>query len=972
MTTRDEVRKVVTVLFCDVVGYTSRGERLDPEALRLVQQRYFRTARSAIERHGGMVEKFIGDAVMAAFGVPQVHEDDALRAARAALELRDGVRALGLEARIGLNSGDVIAGAEDALVTGDAVNVAARLEQAAAAGEILVGEATYRLCRDAVHAEAIPPLTLKGKGSAVAAYRLLGVLADTPAVARRLDTPLVGRREELERLALQLDQAVAERSPAMVTLVGVPGIGKTRLAREFVGSHGGLRCLTGRCLPYGEGITYWPLVEIYREAGAEHELDAALSAGTPEETALSVRKWLERCAREQPLVVVVEDVHWAEETFLQLIEQLVDSSRDAPLLVLCLARPEFLVARPEWSDGRPNAVTVSLGPLSEQEATELVEALLRGSRLEESARIRVREVAGGNPLFVEQLLAMVADGGDLADVPPTIRSLLSARLDALPQAECDVLERASIIGMEFATEALVALCSNGPGVPRRLLAALVRRELIRPDEARPGLYWFRHMLIRDAAYERILKMRRAELHERFGDYLDEQDDTPQRDELVGYHLERAYLAQADLGPVASARPELAQRAAACLGRAGLRAFARGDVPATIGLLQRACALLPPGDPQRLRYRPQLGSALGEAGRFDEAREILDDTIDEARRAGARAAEGRARIEQLLIAQDLEAATAEAQAALRELIPLFEELADDEALAAAWRLAGWAAVMRSQMGELAAAMDRCLEYARRAQDGRQQAAALFWLPQAAVWGPMPAEEGIAHCERLLVTARGSTVAEAGVRNGLSMLYAMVGRASAARTALWESAELYRELGLEIMWGVATMHAGPVELYLGNPDAAERGLVSAIEIFERVAERGYRSTAEAWRAQALNELGRHDEAHDATRLSEELAAPDDTPSQIGWRVQRARVLASRGEFDDAERLAREAIALAAPTDSLVDIGGSAFALAEVLSASGRARDAVAPAADALDAWARKGVVGYVERARLFVDRLQVVPA
>jgi tetratricopeptide (TPR) repeat protein len=902
---------------------------------------------------------------MAVFGVPQLHEDDALRAVRAAVDLRDGIQGLGLDARIGVNSGDVITAPGDALVTGDAVNVAARLEQAAAPGEILLGETTQRLCGSAVGAQALEPLALKGKVDAVHAFRLVRLLPHTPG----FDVPLVGRSSELSRVHACLETAVRERSGFIVTVVGSPGIGKSRLAREFLADLDGARALVGRCLPYGDGITYWPLVEIFREAGAEDELAAALSAGAPEEIALSVRRWLEGHARERPLILVIEDVNWAEPTFLDLIEYLMDSIRDVPLLVVCLARPEFLADRPGWADGRPNAATVTLEPLSEDESEELIEALLRGSMLDASLRARVRDAAGGNPLFVEQLLAMIAEGGDPAHVPPTIRALMSARLDALPAAERDLVERAAIIGLDFAPAALGALAADGDGRSEELLAALVRKELMRPDEARAGRFWFRHVLIRDAAYERLLKRRRAELHERFGEYLERQDDVPQRDELVGYHLEQAYLAEAALDPVAPARPELAQRAAGYLGRAGLRAFGRNDIPATTGLLQRARALLPPGDAERMRLGAALGSALGEAGRFDEALQVLDQAIEEARAAGDRAAEGEALIEQLFVRSDEAEAPAEADAVLVELIPLYEELGDDRALARAWRLQGFMAMMRGRDGEMGAAMERALDHARRAGDQREEALALFWIPQNMAWGPAPAEEGIVRCERLLAAAAGSASAEAGVMNGLSMLYAMAGRADEAWTALRDSAEMYRELGLEVLWGVAMMHGGPVGLYLDDLAAAERDLVAAIEIFERLGERGYRSTAEVWRAQALIGLGRHDEAEAATRLSEELAAPDDMPSQVGWRRERARVLAIRGELDDAERLAREAIALARATDSLIDMGGCALALAEVLRLAGRRAEAADAAADAADAWGRKGIVGYTKRARRFLDELQV---
>jgi class 3 adenylate cyclase/tetratricopeptide (TPR) repeat protein len=962
-----EVRKVVTVVFCDLAGYTSRGEGLDPEALRRLQSRYFEDARAALERHGATVEKFIGDAVMAVFGIPRVHEDDALRAVRAALELRQAVEELGLRARIGVNTGEVVAGSGDALVTGDAVNVAARLEQAAAPGEVLLGEGTEQLCRDAVRADPVEPLVLKGKAEPVAAFRLLELLDDAAAFERRLVAPMVGRENELAQVRACLDKAIAERRCRLVTAIGSPGIGKSRLAGEFVATLDDAGVLSGRCLPYGEGITYWPLVEIFREARAEEELAAALSSGAPEEISWSVRKSLERRAREQPLVLVVEDIHWAEPTLLDLIEHLVDWTRDAPLLLLCLARPELLDQRSGWDGGRPNAETMTLEPLTDQEAEELIETLLLGLEVDDEACARVRHVAGGNPLFVEQLVAMFAEGRDPAHIPPTIQALLSARLDGLPEAERDLLERSSVVGLEFGWEALGELASDRRKPSGALLSALVRKELIRRHEAIEDAFRFRHMLIRDAAYERIPKERRAGLHERLAGHLEGLEEAPEQEELIGYHLEQAYRYRAELGQRGAGELELGTRAAGYLGHAGLRAFGRSDMPATVGLLRRASALLPSGAPERLRLLPELAIALGETGRFDEAKSVLEEAVEEARHGGDRAAEGRARIEQLLLRLDDPEGVTKAEAAVPALVSLFEELGDDQALARVWRLYGYVVSLGFRNADAAAAMERVLEHARRAGDKREEGLALFWIPSLTVFGPVPAEEGIRRCEALLEEAAGSTSAEAGVRNGLSLLYAMVERAGEARTAMQESREQYHELGLEVLCGVVAMHEGPLGLYLGDPGAAESGLREAMEMLERLGERGYRSTAAVWLAQALNDQARYAEAEQATRLSEELASVDDMPSQVGWRSERARALARRGELHEAERLAREAVALSEPTDSLDFEGEAAFALAEVLRFAGRIDEAAEAAGQALAAWERKGIVGYVERARALLAEL-----
>ena len=638
------MRKTVTVLFADVTGSTALGEQLDPESFRRVMARYFEAARTCLERHGGTVEKFIGDAVMAVFGVPTVHEDDALRALRAAAELREALGSLNEELerdygvslllRTGVNSGEVVTGTEERLATGDAVNVAARLEQAAPPGEILIGEQTLALARGAIEVEPVEPLPLKGKTDEVPAFRLLRVVEGAPAFDRRLDSPLVGRRGELDRMRSAFDAAVSERRCRLVTVLGPPGIGKSRSARELEAALSGEAVvLTGSCLPYGDGITYWPLVEIFRDARAEDELEAALAAGGPEEIFLSVRRSFEQRARERPLALVIEDIHWAEPTLLDLLDHLVDWTRDAPLLLLCLARPELLDERPAWG-GQEQAENIRLEPLSQAESDELIDELVDDPGLREEIRARIRDTAEGNPLFVEQLLAAVSERGETEELPPTIHALLAARLDGLPVEERDVLERASVVGQEFEWEALAILSADGSRPPGALLSTLVRKELIVPHEAIGDDFRFRHVLIRDAAYERIPKERRSELHERFAGWLEPRG--PEFEEIVGYHLEQAYRSVEALGPVGEGGRTLAERAAEHLAASGLRADGRGDTDAAANLLERAAALLPSDDPRRLPLLIPLGRALRESGQMERADTVLAEAVELDAATGKRA------------------------------------------------------------------------------------------------------------------------------------------------------------------------------------------------------------------------------------------------------------------------------------------------------------------------------------------------
>src|ERR671939_339709 len=653
----ERLRRTVSIVFGDVAGSTSLGERLDPETLHGVLDRYSDTCADVLERHGGTVEKFIGDAVVAVFGLPSLHEDDALRAVRAAVELRQAIADLsaelqrtwgvGLGIKLSVNSGEVFVGPgsrREAFASGDAINVAARLEEAAAEGEILLGEQTKRLIEPAVRAEPLEPLEVRGRVAAVRAWRLVELKAGDLSQIRPPSTPFVGRKSDLAALEHELARAVAEQGCRLCTIVGAPGVGKSRLVRQLVDSLGeDVTVVVGRCLSYGEGITYRPLADIVRGLGggpprecirkvlgnAQHaelvseRVLGALGLAEPsgrEETFWAVRRLLETAAREFPLVAVFEDVHWAEPTLLDLIEYVSGFSSGAPILLLCLARPDLLETRSGWAVPQQGRSILELQPLPEPHAQELV-ARLGTDRLSEHAQAQIVETGEGNPLFLEQLVAVQASG-EPATLPPSVQAVLAARIDRLEPGERAVLAHASVEGRIFHRGALAAVL---PPSPRDELGthlmALVRKQLIRPSPPDfPGEDGFRftHSLTRDAAYAALPKRLRAELHEATADWLEAKPES--QDEIVGFHLEQACYYHEEVGEDRG----LAARAAARLEAAGRRAVSRCDPPAAVNLLTRAIALLPEDSTERAALLPELGAALIEAGDLAQADRVLTE------------------------------------------------------------------------------------------------------------------------------------------------------------------------------------------------------------------------------------------------------------------------------------------------------------------------------------------------------------
>jgi class 3 adenylate cyclase/tetratricopeptide (TPR) repeat protein len=1002
------VRKTVTLVFCDVADSTPLGEMLDPESLRDVWSRYHETARTVLERHGGTLEKFVGDAVLAVFGIPVVHEDDALRAVRAAVELRGELRALNdaldrdygarIGVRTGIHTGEVYAGdpaAGHAFATGDAVVVAQRLESTAAPGEILVGDATIRLVRHAVEAEPVGELELKGKAEPIAAWRLLDVEPEAEGVARRLDTPLVGRGAELDALLAELERATADRTCRVVTIVGEPGVGKSRLAAELVSLAGeDALALEGRCLPYGNGITYWPLREVVGaldleavlgdDPARERILEAvgrAEPCSRTDEIYAAVRKLLESLARDRTVLLILDDVQWAEPVFFDLIEYLAGWSRDAPILVCCLARPDLADVRPAWS-----GAIVRLAPLAREESQALLENL--AGPLEPAAAEAVARATGGNPLFLEEMLRMLVEDGVLVErggrlealaaldtqrVPETVQAVLAARLDNLDAEERAVLQRASVIGQVFWWGAVADLSPPEEAAtvaPR--LQALVRKGLVRPDRrtfAGEDGFRFGHILIRDAAYDSMPKRVRAGLHERFADWVEERTgDGADLDEIIGHHLEQAHVLRRELAPAGEHEAGLASRAADRLLRAGRRALRRGDLHAARGLLERAAVLLPEADPRRLALAPELGLVLTEAGELTRAEELLTAVLEDPGADEAIALAARIERVALRLRSDPRGGWERDLELVEDALPALEEQREHDerthrALARGWVLVGlvrglWAG--RVAQGE--AALERARIHARAAGDRRQEAEIVGRLGFAAWSGPLGVAEGIARCASLLEEAPDDLLLEACCRRWIGCLVARHGRFDEARELVAAAVSAYDELGARLD-AAATSAFGhsEVEWLAGDLVAAERVLRDGYDALGALGEAGYRATVGALLSRVLRAQGRGTAAAELAARVAEAASEQDLWSQVLYRLTSARVAASSGRHAEAEETAREALAIVEETD-LLDLHGDALLdLAEILRLAGREEEARESVEAALDLYRRKGNEVAAGRAR-----------
>ncbi len=1018
-----DTRKTVTLVFADPRPATLDGSSPTAEALRDVMTRYFEAMRLALEHHGGTVEKFIGDAVMAVFGLPVRHEDDALRAVRAAVAMQSAIPGLneafratwGIElgSHIGVNTGEVIAGDASLgqrLVTGDAVNTAARLEQAAGPRETIIGALTYRLARDQIEVEPIAPLSLKGKAEPVAAFRLVGIARLQPDTAAQA-TPFVGRAEELDRLEMTLLQVEARRSCELVTVIGEAGVGKSRLVREFASrasSGDRAQVLRGRCLPYGDGVTFWPIAEIVRRAaeisdddppelalakiaeiarGAARRTDdpagiadrvgAAIGlSATPfpgPELFWGIRKLFEAMASRRPLVAIIDDIHAAAPTFLELLDHLIDAIHGTPVLLLTTARHELAETRSEWAEGHAEEQIV-LDALSTDDADAIVDGLLAG--LDPRVRSRIVTAAEGNPLYVEQISSMLVETGALQRVgddwvatvasgelpiPPTIEALVAARLDALRFEERQLIDPASVIGLGFPVDAVVHLVPEeaAASVPA-WLAALTAKQFIRPS-ADDEIYRFGHSVIKDTAYGSLLKRTRAGLHERFVDWVEpinrERGRELEFEEILGYHLEQAYRYRRELGSVDQDVTAIGRRAAQKLSSAGRRAFGRGDAPAAANLLGRSAAVLPTLDPGRIELLTEQAEAEIEQGEFKPAASVLDEAKVRADSLG----DPRLMAREALVRYQLSFTTTGSVGNVKTVIadvqamkPLFEAAGDLSGLARAMRVL-W--VIHGTSGALESAADAASEVAEiasRIGDTRLAARAAIAYSQAALESSMPVQEALERCEALLDAVSEDRIAEARFLPILGVFHAMQGDFEEARRLYRRSHELVAELGRNMTVAASSQESSRIELLAGDPAAAESELRRDYATLEAVGERYIRSTIAGLLGHVLIELGRDDEANAFVVLAVDLAGADDVFSQVVSRTARARLLARAGQFDEALATGREAVAMASEGAYIEQEADARLHLAEILALAGRPEDAHHVLTEAAALYQRKGDV------------------
>ncbi len=947
-----EERKIVTVLFCDLVGFTARSDRADPEDVKAVLRPFHARLKREIELHGGTLDKFIGDAGLGVFGSPVAHEDDPERAVRAGLaildaiaELNDAHPELNLAVRIGINTGEAVVayGAGPQIgeaVTGDVVNTASRLQSVAPVNGVLVGEPTFRATERSFLFEALPAVTVKGKADALPVWVVREARARLGVdVARSPATPYVGRDAELRTLRDALDRAVGDRAVHLVSVVGEPGLGKSRLVAELgrhVDRHPGMVVWRqGRCLPYGEGITFWALGEIVKahagilESDPAEAVAAKLDAVIPEaeadrewmrrrlaplvgleaapadreESFAAWRRFLEGVAAADPTVLVVEDLHWADPALLAFLEHVAREARAVPLLLLCTARPELYGHHSSWAEGIPNHTAVSLAPLSVEETSKLVAALLDHAVLPAEVHAVVLERAGGNPLYAEEFVRMLGDrellverGGTLAlaegaevPFPESIQALIAARLDLLAPDRKALLQDAAVVGKVFWSGPLAAMGDRAPAEVADVLEELVRRELIRPSRVSSmegeSEFGFWHVLVRDVAYGQIPRAARAVKHRAVAAWIEESARGRVEDHagILAHHYTRALRLAEACGEVGLAS-ELEGPALRFLVAAGDRALGL-DVAGAEMDYDRALDLASPGHLERPAVLVRWAEAARQAGRFPEAAAALEEAIAAFRERGDGLAAARALGVLSSIRVSLGGVGQEEPAA--EAVALLEREPPGSDLVAAYaRMSGVNVVLGLHR------------------------AAIEWADRAVA---VAGEHGLDVPPRALGFrgyGRASLGDAAGLRDMRDALAGAVERGEGR-----DAAVLYNNLAVAVT---------PIE----GPASAAAVLREGVEFSER---RGITEMADAMRAASLDvltDLGEWDQALElAETLGERADAIGDAADLIQVRWVRCRILARRGEVQGALSLADWLVDAARASGATEDVtaGFSAAALA-----------------------------------------------
>ncbi|MEU1184953.1 adenylate/guanylate cyclase domain-containing protein [Streptomyces sp. NPDC005820] len=974
-----ESRKVVTVLFCDLVGSTALSGGLDPETLRAVTLRYFDLMSRQIEFCGGTVEKFIGDAVMAVFGVPVVHEDDARRALAAALSMTAALAELNaelettlgirLDVRIGVNTGQVVSGsdasARQALVSGETVNVAARLEQHAGPGGILIGPDTLRSAGPAVRAEPVGPLSLKGKADPVQAYRLLGLDEDDPGLQRRFDLRFVGRLPELAALDAAFDEVTALRGARRVLVHGEAGMGKTRLVREWLHTrtprHGAGRCrqygAQGSLGPLGEAVTALLTTDRTGEDSGEALRVLAggiLLDGTPnpsvEDTCAALVQVLSLLSAPRPAVLVIDDCHWAGGLLLDVLDRLLAELDRAAVLLICVARPELLESRPGLT-ADPRVRDLGLGGLSYDDSAALAAQLADVAAHRNDTPTRLLERAGGNPLHLEQLLAGTETGSQ-DELPHTVQALLGARIDALPARERRTLDHASVIGREFAVGDVAGLCGDHDEI-RTALLGLSRRRLVEP--VRQASFRFTSGLVQEVTYACMSKRARAEGHERAAALPAVRAAGPA---AVGGHLERAYGFRRELGVLDDSVRTLRGRAADALGRAGAQALTRSDLPWAEDLLSRAAALRGEGEPGGAAALRRLGEVRAALGRADEGRLLLQRVLATSADAVEHA---HARLALAALAPGGESPAV----AAASVMPVFVAAGDDLGRARACLRLAQQCQSEGRYGEADRWLTQALTHAIRA-DGEPERAAALGAIGISLWrGPLPVPEAVKRCQALLQEhGPGRRTVRVTLSCPLAVLHALQHRWTAARECLAEAGRLAGELGYAETRVVIPLFAAMVETLAGRADQARSLLDTATGSARELGTRALLETALMESARlSLDGADVAAAAGILARLSRGDARTHAEAADADGLL--ARVAAADARDTEALRLAARAVAAAGRTDSPLVRAVARLDQAYVLSSLGMRDRAAAAARAAGAAFAAKGHLPGARRARDILD-------